>query len=172
MSAFVVDPTHIDVILSTAINGPRDREDPIRLGWHGPYIDELSEGAAGGPITGETADLAGRALLRECITSVAHRYPGDGPDELPGLVPGFRAEHYVWTDLGARLSAIECCKAIDCYEYQSCEHPGWSGSGAAAFCDRLRRNLVASMSGYREAPWRWDEADLGRCDAQPRQART
>jgi hypothetical protein len=60
-----------------------------------------------------------------------------------------------WTDFGRPLSAIECCKALDCYEYQSCEHPGWSASGARAFCERLRSSLVGAMAGYGDAPWEW-----------------
>ena len=52
--------------------------------------------------------------------------------------------------------AIEACKAIDCYEYQSCEHPGWRDSGAKAFCERLRSALIGAMHGYEEAEWHWD----------------
>lgn len=162
MSAFVVDPVHIDLILSTAINGPRDRGRSYGFGWHGPYVAELLPGASGGPVDREVADLAGRALLRECIASVSYRYPDDRPDELPGIVSGFDPDHYEWTDFGSLISAIECCKAIDCYEYQSCEHPGWSGSGARAFCERLRDALVGVMAGYEAAPWEWTLAEFER----------
>jgi hypothetical protein len=89
MSAFVVDPVHIDLILSAAINGPLDYRGSHGPGWSGPYVDELLDGIAGGPLTEETADLSGRALLRECVASVSYRYPEDPADRLPGVTPGF-----------------------------------------------------------------------------------
>lgn len=54
------------------------------------------------------------------------------------------------------MSAIEACKAIACFEYQSCEHPGWVRSGVRAFCSELRKGLVTCMDGYDAAPWEWD----------------
>jgi len=40
MSAYVVDPAHIDVLLSVAINGPRGRvAGPPGDGWHPPYVN-------------------------------------------------------------------------------------------------------------------------------------
>lgn len=155
MSAFVVDPVHIDLVLSVAVNGPADHGGSYGLAWHGPYVDELLEGSASGPVRADVADPAGRALLDECVASVSHRYPGDVADRLPGVIPGFDPGRYEWTDFGRPMSAIECCKAVACYEYQSCEHPGWSRSGARAFCERLRRSLVGEIAGYEEAPWEW-----------------
>ena len=77
--------------------------------------------APGDPVT---AVSAGAALLAECIASVGHRYPDADPFHgLPGPIPAPDPERYEWTDFGAVLGAIEACKAIDCYEYQSCEHP-------------------------------------------------
>lgn len=54
----------------------------------------------------------------------------------------------------------EIAKALSCYEYQSCEHPGWHESEAHAFCDGLRDWLVRQLPGYEEAPWDWDESNL------------
>lgn len=119
----------------------------------------------------EVADLAGRALLRECVASASYRYTDDSPDGLPGTMPGFDSERYEWTDFGPRLSAIECCKAIDCYEYQSCEHPAWRGSGAEAFCEQLRRCLVGAMEGYEGAPWEWSYEEFERRGMDPNPAR-
>jgi hypothetical protein len=155
MSAYVVDPAHIDVLLSVAINGPRGRG--VRHpgdGWRPPYVNELLDDRSG-PLTAEDADEAGRALLAECIESVSHRYPDDSLDELPGPRPMPRADQYEWTDFGGLLTPIETCLAIDGYEYQSCEHPGWPTSGAFWFCHRLRCALVGAMPGYRDAEWHW-----------------
>jgi hypothetical protein len=151
VSAFIVDPAHIDVMLSSAIHGPKGVSRP----WNAPYVNELlREAGRSGPLTQEAADLAGQALLRECVASVSYRY--DEPlGELPGLVPNPDPEQYEWTDFGPLLTAIESCKAIACYEYQSCEHPAWEGSGARAFCGRLRCSLIGHFDGYAEAEWEW-----------------
>jgi hypothetical protein len=163
MSAYVVDPTHIDVILSVAINGPKDRT--LRHpgdAWYPPYVNELLDGRSG-PLTAEGADEAGRALLAECVASVSYRYPDDSLEELPGPRPMPRPEQYEWTDFGRLLSAIETCCALDGYDYQSCEHPGWQASGAFWFCHRFRRALIGAMPGYADAEWHWTtEAVLAR----------
>lgn len=151
MSAYVVDPAHIDVMLSVAVNGPAE----VRPGpWTAPYTYELlEEDGHTGPVCRESADLAGRALLAECIASVSHRYPD--AEELPGPVPTPDPGQYEWTDLGRLLSPIEACCAIDGYEYQSCEHPSWRSSGAFYFCQRFRRCLIGAMPGYALAEWHW-----------------
>lgn len=152
MSAYIVDPVHIDVMLSIAINGPREVS-PAR--WVAPYVLELVPNAEdSGPITAEVADLAGRALLRECIASVSYRY--DEPlGNLPGPLPNPDPEHYEWTDFGRLITAVEALCAIDGYEYQSCEHSGWWTSGASHFCHRFRTALVCCLPGYEEAEWEW-----------------
>jgi hypothetical protein len=155
MSAFVVDPTHIDLILSVGVHGPRQGTGEGHLPWSPPYIDELLEGRATGPLDPTRANRAGAALLGECIASVAHRYPDSGP-QLPGPIPTPDPARYEWTDFGAALDPIEALKAIDCLEYQSSEHPGWAASGAHAFCGRLRVALIAAIGGYEEAEWLWD----------------
>jgi hypothetical protein len=153
MSAYIVDPAHIDVVLSVAINGPKDRatRHPGDA-WNPPYVDELLEDRSG-PLRREDAEDAGRALLAECVESVRYRYPGDAP--LPGPLITPRPGEYEWTDFGRLLSAVEACCAIDGYEYQSCEHPGWQTSGAFWFCNRFRRALIGAMPGYESAEWHW-----------------
>jgi hypothetical protein len=44
-------------------------------------------------------------------------------------------------------------KALDCYEYQSCEHAEWEDSEAKSFCDALRKRAGTKVPGYEEAPW-------------------
>jgi hypothetical protein len=151
MSATVVDPAHIDVMLSVAINGPSG----VRPGrWVAPYVCELLPHAEDpGPISAKQADFAGSALLRECIASVTFslKEATGSPVPIPGIDPG----HYEWSDFGRLLSAVEALCAIDGYEYQSCEHPGWWTSGASHFCHRLRKALVRCLPGYEEAEWEW-----------------
>lgn len=151
MSIFIVHPTHIDVLLSVAVNGPKGSTST----WHGPYVNELlvTEGLTG-PVRKEVADQAGRELLRECIKSVsfladsrARRLPGPVPNPLPGL--------YEWTNFGQILSPVESCRAIACYQAQASRHPGWAESGARWFCERLLGLVVAEIDGYSGAEWEW-----------------
>jgi hypothetical protein len=148
MSAFVVSATHVDVLLSVALHGPRDGS---RLAsWSPPYLEE-----AQAPLSETTCSLLGTALLAENVASVAHRYPDCKPDELPGPLPMPIPDQYEHTDFGPCLTIAEACKAIACYAYQSCEHPAWAESAAARFCERLREALAARLPGYAEAAWEW-----------------
>lgn len=152
MSAFVVSAAHIDALLSAAINGPNDRRPGSRLDWQSPYVHELLGVLK--PLGPGNADAAGAALMKECIASVTYRYP-DLTGELPGPMPTPLPVQYEWTDMGRVMSAIEACKAIACFEYQSSEHLGWASSGARAFCLELRAAMVSCMEGYDAAPWEW-----------------
>lgn len=167
MSAHIVDPAHIDVMLSVAINGPRERA-PAR--WTTPFVDELLDGHEHtGPVTAEIADLAGRALLAECIASVSHCYPNDTPGRLPGPVPNPVVDQYEWTDLGRLLTPVEALRTIDRYEYQSGEHPGWWDSGSHHFCEGLRKRLIECLPGYETAEGDWTaETALARAPRRPR----
>lgn len=155
MSAFVIFPTHIDVILSVALNGPSDYGRTDSIGWSPTYLDELIDDSTG-PASKALCSGAGRALLEECIRSVWYRYPDtECAEELPGPIPIPVPSDYEFTDLGRCATTVEACKAIACFEYQSCEHPGWSGSGARRFCERLRAGLTGGLPRYEDAPWEW-----------------
>lgn len=106
----------------------------------------------------DDADDVGRMLLAENIASVAHRYADDTFDELPGPVRKTRVEDYRYRYPG-RFDPVTLLKAIDCYAYQSCEHPRWAYSKANAFCCALRRRLIARLPGYDAAPWGIDGYD-------------
>ena len=156
MSAYVVDPAHIDVMLSVAIAGPKESAGH----WTPPYVYELLEGDEHtGPVTAATADLAGQALLAECIASVSYLYPDDRPGQLPGPAPNPVVDQYEWTDFGRLMTAVEALCAIDGYEYQSCEHPGWWDSGAHHFCHRFRKALIRCLPGYESANRDWTAED-------------
>ena len=180
MSAFVVSRTHIDALVAAAIgdyHAPRYPGD----GWSSIYVhvgelgdDDPAPGAPydvtdyrqyGGRSTvrlrvdRESADYVGRMLLWECVRSVAYRYPDDSLDGLPGPC-GFtpeETEDYTYRCHARRLEPVEVLKAIDCYEYQSCEHPDWKDSTAAKLCDQLRSRMIAELPGYEEAAWGLDE---------------
>ncbi len=163
MSAFVVSATHVDVILSVALHGPSDR---TQTGpWLPPHLEVL-----GAPLSATTCSVLGAALLGECLASVSHRYPDCPAHELPGPCPMPIPEQYEFTDFGPCMSIAEACKAIDCYEYQSCEHPEWAESTARGFCDCLRHELIIQLAGTEGAPWEWTPETLAARGLIPRTA--
>lgn len=141
MSAFVVGHDHIDALLSFAIMH-RVR---YRAGEEGRSVE----------ITQRNASEVGAILLHENERSVGYRYGETDPDEMPGTI-GETSATYRFRDFLEPLPALAALKACDCLEYQSCEHPGWGTSLAAAIVDAIRRYAIARLPGYSEAPgWEW-----------------
>jgi hypothetical protein len=159
MNPFVVDPAHIDVLLSVAINGPSDQ--PEELTWHVPSAGEITGDPD--PLSRRDADEVGAALLAMCIASVRHFYTLAELPLLPGPDPTPDPRHYEWSDLGKILTTIEGLVAISGYEYHSNRSPHWYASPQYALCNRLRSRLVASLPGCSEARLHWSaEAVLER----------
>jgi hypothetical protein len=165
MSAFVVGKSHIDAILRTALDGPDDRGPKYPGdGWHRTYWYH------NGPhqLDHETVERVGAMLTVENVRSVQYRYEDSSMDTLPGpIANGWLTDallgKYDWPAYGTgpvrigtgprQLTTVAALKALDCYEYQSCEHPGWEASEAKAFCDSLRSSLIGALPGYEEAEW-------------------
>lgn len=142
MSAFVVDKAHINAIVRS---GLAVRYKPLR--WY--HDKEWRE------LTSDNASAVGQMLLEECIKSVCHRYEDSDITDLPGrndaeyIIPfGFRMSYNPPTP-------VETLKIIDCYSYQSCEHPDWEESEAYQFCESLRSSTIDRLPGYDDAPWEW-----------------
>ncbi|MGD9891652.1 MAG: hypothetical protein AB7R89_28720 [Dehalococcoidia bacterium] len=126
MSAFIVGSYHINRIVATALHGPRDKAGH----WYRSQHVEL-----------EPRDL-GQMLHDANVRSVSYCYQRDDP-----------AKSYQYSRLVERMTAVEALKALDCYEYQSCELPDWQGSPAQQWCERFRAGLIRVLLGYEEAPW-------------------
>lgn len=145
MSAFILGTDHIDYLVSAALDcGIRQNGFGIywlneRIEWH-------------------NADQIGAALLRENIASVSFRYESHRGD-LPGPIPNPLPDAYTYQPF-LEVDTAQVLKALDCYEYQSCEHPGWNDSEAHRFCDVLRRRYGATISGYDDALWEVDRSEL------------
>lgn len=166
MSAFVVSKAHIDALIRVGLEGPADRATRYPgNGWSGVYWFDPQSGPRGvsRQLTHEIADEVGAMLVLENVRSVQYRYQDGSLDNLPGPTSPYYTNPYAYPLHGTgpirigqaprRLTAVEALKAIDCYEYQSCEHPEWHGSEARRLCDALRQRLIGALTGYDEAPW-------------------
>lgn len=149
MSAYIVAREHVDLLVRLIIEGPAGV--PVNPGtaW---YLRSYVMG---------TADELGQALVSECVASVAYRYR-EAPEAgtLPGPVDRYYLEPYAYRRPVHRLTVPEALKALDGYEYQSCEHPGWEASPVRRLCDQVRGAVIHHVPGYDPAPWTWDAADL------------
>jgi hypothetical protein len=102
-----------------------------------------------------TLQTLGQMLYDTCLRSVFYRYSDCMTvADLPGYTPDLteRGASYVH-NAHLFVSEIAALKAIDCYEYQSCEFPEWPVSCAQVFCQQLREELVTDLPGYDDAPW-------------------
>lgn len=153
MSAFILSKTHIDVLITAGLRYSSGWRGPLT--WYWPAIDaesdrgnwtsaELQEQARQRrrSLTRKTAGRVGAVLLAENRRSVDHRY-----DETEWEEP------YVFEQVPGWPDPVIILKAIACYEYQSCEHPGWRTSEARAFCQALQGRAITLLPGYDEAPW-------------------
>lgn len=160
MSAYVVSPAHIDALVTLAVKGPAEHDYGwLNLGWtetreNGQLIAHRADY--------DTADELGAMLYAENIGNVTELYPGR--EMLPGRLTADDAPAYVWPMSGPVLSAVDGLKALDGFEYQCCDRPSWATSPTRAFCDFLRRALIAELPGYAEAAWAitYGARDLGR----------
>ena len=84
-------------------------------------------------------------LLKENYRSVNHRYDEGPTAEIQ--------DPYVFSRLLVRIDPVAVLRAISVLEYQSCEHPGWEGSEAQAFCRALQGRAISHLPGYDEADW-------------------
>jgi hypothetical protein len=163
MSAFVVNKEHIDVLVLLALRGPAGRgprypgDGWSALRWYeGNFETGEIEGRA---VNLENLNEVGAMLLRECIASVGYRYQDTLWPELPGPVPNPDPHEYRGDLHQRRPTLVAGLKLIDCYEYQSCEHPGWHSSSARSFCEALRKRLIGALPGYPDAPYEWPPRD-------------
>lgn len=89
-------------------------------------------------VTGQRSyrDL-GQLLWSENVRSVDHRYAS----------ANVRRRYTLRTTEGS-LNPLAVLKAIDCYEYQSCEHPNWPHSETYSWIAMLRDAIYAAHPKY------------------------
>lgn len=150
MSAFIVGKAHIDALVHAGIRAGSPARGGYTLRWRvgdGPewagdyeaYTVAVREQTR--ELTLETANQVGAMLWNENKRSVDHRYNEANDREVYTF-----AESYV-------SNPVAILKAIDCYEYQSCEHDEWQQSEAFAFCQALRHAVISMLPGYDDAAW-------------------
>ena len=130
MSAFVVDPGHIDYLVSAA------------LLWQRDYPTEY----AGQRVETENATEVGKALIAQNIASCVYLYPRTTPERYPVL------DNYQHR-MTLNINPLWVLSAIRCYTYQSCEDPEWEDSPSKAFCDDLQNAAIGKLPGMDDAPW-------------------
>lgn len=131
MSCFIVSDDHISAIIAAAhmyVPGAIARLAALRT----VTIDDDYTGA-------------GKILLRENIASFRHRYSNSDPASVQST--------YRYTAPTRYPSVVGALKLIQCYRYQSCEHPQWDGSSADVFTRSLTEALITCLAGYDEAHW-------------------
>jgi hypothetical protein len=138
VSAWIVSKTHIDALVQAGIEREMVRPDE--------------------------ADEFGRMLWGENLASIHYRYPDTVEN---GNYPGpndFRdsdVDTYTYEPLdgeaGISLRAEAVVNAAaGCYDYQSCEHPGYENSKARQFVTMLH-TLTENAEG--KGPWGIDNRD-------------
>jgi hypothetical protein len=151
----MVSKEHIDRLIATALHGPTDNATPSGYGQHrwsaprfGADHTELREGDG-------SASLLGDMLVRENLSSIHYRYPDTitSPDNTPGPIDQYWLTEYAFQVDAKPLTIAQAAKALACYKYQSCEHPGWPHSDAREFCNKLRDRLCGCLPGYDDAEW-------------------
>ena len=148
MSAYIVDKDHISFLVNAAFKAAAN-DHSLSFSWyHNGERHELTSG---------NCDEVGQMLLDECVTSVSFRYSDAGITQLPGpnsaywLIP-FRHDVHV-TQRADENWVAQVFKSIDCYEYESCEHPEWRSSSALVFIETLRKQACRMLPSYNKAEW-------------------
>ena len=115
MSAFVVDKSNIDTLVSA-------------------YLALFQPGAVK-----TSPDALGRMLWAENVKSVAYRYnmPERHAQEHAAYMRDVRNYRFE----PCEAPPIELGEACDCYDYQSCEHPQWEVSRAKKIADLIAAAL-------------------------------
>lgn len=171
MSAWIVSKKHIDLMVLAVAEGTRDGLYPA-IGLSAAQRDRL-----------------GQSLVDECVRSVSHRYPNDDVQagDLPGPCDPYYLRPYRFEDPRYRPTAAELYKAVDCYAYQSSEHPGWEASKVKRLCDQVRKAVEGNCDAARRfaaaanqpsharhdawrewevAPWGFDVEEIALCHAR------
>ena len=154
MSAYIVDRETIQYLVESGLEAGYQHHRGRGMRWH--HDGESHE------LEDLNATDVGQMLWDENIKSVAYRDQDSAHQGLPSPADETAFVYFHERPTAAyRWDPAQILKATDCYEYQSCEHPGWEASSANAFIDVLRHLAWTKLPGYNEAEWghpKWMEA--------------
>ena len=125
MSAFIVSETHIDALVTYAV----DR----KVSFYFAHVRT--------EITAHNAEEIGRVLINENVRSVNHRYREN------------KSMAYRFKRFNTPLTAVEAIKACHCLDYQSCETDDWESTKAFSVLRAIEASAMRSLPGYEKAPW-------------------
>jgi hypothetical protein len=155
MSAYQVSSDHLAYLVGVLANVCSDRRGYVTLRTSEQPADGRigSKDICGGvwyelhPEMGrDDRRLVFHRLSRENARSVGYRY-----GEEPFLVPYSPGEMFPIVALRSMADVVQAIKALDCYEYQACEHPGWEAGEVHGWLVALRRYLIRRIPGFADA---------------------
>lgn len=158
MSAYILNKEHIDCLIDAALTG----------GYHGSDFSYYHDGDHH-RVTVWNAEEIGTMLWEENVKSVAYRYQDSNIATLPGPAGG-PSLPYKHSHIPLPVDPVVVLKAIQCYDYQTCEHPGWKTSEAHSFCRALEHTMVVALPGYEDGPG-WDITSRTQYQQRPKSAR-
>lgn len=137
MSAYILDRHEISYIIQAALKPMGARNSSLFRWWyHGESFDIPHGGSAAAKAMATLLSI----LWGANIKSVSYRYPNESVDTLPGPVGEDYSNSRVYgpSELSPLTPGL-VFQALDCYEYQSCEHPEWATSEAKIIIDAIRK---------------------------------
>lgn len=131
-----LSPQHISAILQGARNPGKVENGVFQWLRPGDSIEWIA-------LRLENADQVGAMLWRQNLMSVNHRYGSKNPVD----------REFSFSMATPLRSPLELLKLVECYHYNSCDHPSWKTSEAKSFTEQLQFKLIRELPGYDAAPW-------------------
>lgn len=133
MSAFLLSDRHLSAIVRAWTNATVYRIQP-RIG------DRTLD-----PTNFEDWQRFMDAIHAANVASVNYRYSGSPAVDVP-------APRYL-DSRAPKVEGLALVKALDCFDYQSCEVPGYESTPIAKAIEELRMQTIRRLPGYDEAAW-------------------
>lgn len=97
-------------------------------------------------------------LMIENIKSYGYRYSDEEVSDILAFYQGEGAMRFDSKYAFSRLvKPLEAYKAVECYQYQACEHTAWEKSEAKEFTDKVLRRALSEYfrqsEEYNAIPW-------------------
>lgn len=160
MSAYMVDREHIRYLIEAASSVAEGilRGQAVVFYDHDGNRHEYQSVGNACESERDYSDL-GQMLWDENRRSIEARYPdtrenfASAPGKCDEAEAGCQYGEHNYSPMWDAFPAVQVLKAVQCFEYQSCEHAGWKASPAKGFCDFLRSAQTKRMPGYESAAW-------------------